>query len=434
MSTTIKIKDGDGNDKYYQVNGAGTLANPYRNVTEGIFFDSPNIDAFARLRISNPETIFDSKQLFNTENGEPFWDDAEVSGGSTTSTYTKDEASTVIQVAASTAGKRVRQTYMSFNYQPGKSQLIFMTGTLDKSGGGTGITRGFGQFNDDNGIFLNDNEGTYEFVIRSSYTGSAVDNNIAQASWNLDTMDGNGDSGVTLDFTKSQILVFDYEWLGVGRVRCGFVIGGAVIYAHEFNHSNINEGVYMSTPNLPLRYEIANDGTGVQSELEHICASVIAEGGSQDIGVLRYESNGSTNVDANVVGTIYALVGISLQTGATIGGVIKQLTASLIATTADDFEWQIILNPTVAGIFIYSAHPNSIAATAVASGSSNTVTGGIPITGGYGSQSAAMSTPLNVAEYVGEDLSGTPDRLVLCVRPLGANLDIYGSLTWRELS
>ena len=156
--------------------------------------DNPSGDAFGRLRVANPETLFDSKQIF--DNQPLFWDDDEVSGGSTTSTHSANTASTTLGVALNTAGNRVRQTYQSFNYQPGKSQLVLMTGVLDESGGGTGITRLMGYGNDNNGIFLVDKEGTINVRRRTYVTGSAVDNDAAQTSWNIDTMDGNGAFGI----------------------------------------------------------------------------------------------------------------------------------------------------------------------------------------------------------------------------------------------
>ena len=115
-----------------------------------------------------------------------------------------------------TAGKFTRQTFMRFNYQPGKSQLINMTFILDKSGGGTGVQRRVGIFDDDNGIFLEDDEGTIKAVIRSNATGTPVNTKVSQTSWNIDAMDGSGRSGITIDWTKSQILTIDYEWLEAG--------------------------------------------------------------------------------------------------------------------------------------------------------------------------------------------------------------------------
>ena len=93
------------------------------------FASGATTDAFGRLRISEPFTIFDSKQLHN--NQPLFWDDAETSGTGTSSAHSSARASTTISVSATTAGKRVRQSLQRFNYQPGKSQLVFQKSPRD---------------------------------------------------------------------------------------------------------------------------------------------------------------------------------------------------------------------------------------------------------------------------------------------------------------
>ena len=410
--------------------------------------DSPSIDAFARWRVSNPATLFDSKQIH--DNQPLFWDDSEVSGGSTTSSHSTATASTTIGVALNTAGKRVRQTFQRFNYQPGKSQLVLLTGTLG-TGGGTGITRAMGIFDDNDGIFMQDDEGTIKAVLRSSASGSPVDTKVAQSAWNLDKLDGTGASGVTLDSTKSQIVIIDYEWLGVGRVRIGFVVDGIPIYVHQFLNANNSAGVYMSTPNLPLRYEIENDGTGAASELEHICSSVMSEGGVQNNGYLRHHDSGtvsglsadgvyavmggrlkSTHVDANAADTVYAVIGLRLKT-THLDAVIREVSTTMISETNDDFEWSLYLNPTVAGTFTYSDETNSAVQTATGA-TANTVTGGTLVNAGFAKSSASISSILPNALHIGAAIDGTRDELVLCVRPLSANADIQASITWRELS
>lgn len=391
--------------------------------------DSPSIDAFARWRVSNPETIFDSKQLY--DNQPLFWDDQEVSGTGTSTLYTKAKASTVIAVSTNTAGKRVRQTFMRFNYQPGKSQLIFMTGTLSETGGGAGITRAMGAFDDDNGVFVKDDEGVLKFVIRSSTTGSPVDTEVAQADWNLDKLDGTGLSGKTLVSNKSQILIIDYEWLGVGRVRVGFVIDGLPIYCHEFLHANILQNVYMSTPNVPLRYEIENDGTGLASSLEHICTSVMSEGGLEANGILRHADTGS--VGALASGTTYALLGIRLKSTHLSATILLEALSLLITSGNDNAHWELILNPTVAGTFTYTDQVNSAVQIAVGS-PTNVVTGGIEIDGGYFSTNLPATETTPNALRLGSTISGTPDEIILAVRPVTNNITLQASQTWREVS
>lgn len=400
--------------------------------------DGANFDAFARFRVSEPETIFDSKQIHNS--AATFWDDDEVSGSGTGSTWTQNTASSVIDVSATTAGLRVRQTFRRFNYQPGKSQLIFTTGTLEESGGGAGITRGWGFGDENNGFFLYDNEGTVGLLKRTSITGSVVDTITAQSSWNVDKMDGTGVSGITLDFTKSQILVVDMEWLGVGRVRIGFVINGLPYYCHEYLHTNNQAGVYISTPNLPIRYWIENDGTGAASELEHICSTVISEGGANDIGFDRSNGTGISSINANTVGTTYALCGLRLKSG-NLDGVIRFIGVSIMVDTADDYYWQILFRPTVAGSPTWNDETNSVVQFAtgdlVANPSATTVTGGTFIYGGFvkGGQTVGdISSAINNASQLGSDRDGTSHEGWLCVTPMTANADIHGLITWREIS
>jgi hypothetical protein len=408
--------------------------------------DSASIDAFGRWRVSEPQTLFDSKNIFDdpdlaadVENQPLFYDNAETSGTGTSTTYAVNEASQSISVSLNTAGTRVRQTKMRFNYQPGKSQLILMT--FNFNGLKAVNIKREGIFDDNNGIFLQSVGTAVSLVIRTKASGSVVNNAVAQADWNIDKLDGLGTSGKTLDLTKVQILFIDYEWLGVGRVRAGFVIDGHIIYCHEFNHANILSVVYMATPNLPLRSEIVNPGTGAVDTLTQICSTVISEGGSQDLGIIRYASTAGTEVVAATENTIYAVLGMKLKTSH-IGASIKLLNAAVqIQTASAKLEWILLFNPTVAGTFTYAGRPNS--AVQIASGATaNTVTGGYQIGGGFAESGGVQvgaggsdSKAIDNAILLGSKIDGTLDSIVLCVRPIGgsSNVNVEGSLTWREI-
>jgi len=397
--------------------------------------DSYSIDAFGRWRVSEPFTLFDSKQL--TDSSALFWDDQETD--SSISEYVDNYAATKMKVADTTLGTRTRQTFMRFNYQPGKSQLILLTFSNIKSK--AGITKQVGYFDDKNGIFLESRNDSV-FVVRRTYvTGSAVDNEVYQTSWNLDTMKGTGVSGVTLDFTKTQIFLIDLEWLGVGRVRCGFVVDGLIYYVHEFNNANSLGTVYMSTPNLPLRYAISNDSTAMADSMYHICSSVMSEGGQQENGVLRYKSTAGTHLDANTENTVYALIGIKLKSDH-LDTVVKLVNVALqLQTASNRCEWAIYFNPTVAGTLTWNNETNSGVQTCLGA-TANTVTGGYAITGGYVESSGvatggAGSVAGNItnARYLGSTIAGVSDSIFVVVRPIGGstNVDVEGSLTWREL-
>lgn len=406
--------------------------------------DTPSVDAFSRLRVSNPYTIFDSKQLHGKQ--ALFWD--EVLGGSASSTHSAPDARTRLAVTASASDFAIRQTKMRFNYQPGKSFLVLFTFYSSPEAGVTkrmGLFDGTGANNmtPNNGIFLStDGDISWNIAKNGTTTETAL-----QAAWNVDTLDGSGDagnpSGLTLNLSAPQIGIIDFEWLGVGRVRVGFVINGLIVYTHYFRHSNdVNfSSVYMSTPNLPLRYDISTDGSGGGS-VDHICTSVMAEGGREDNGVIRYASTAGTHVDANVENTIYAIVGIRLQSTQTDVAVKLQNIAMQLQTASHKGEWILKFNPTVAGTFTYNAQTES--AVEIALGAlANTVTGGYDIAGGFiesggaplGSSGSA-ERGLENALLLGAKINGTVDTIVLCFRPIGGstNVDVEGSISWRELS
>jgi len=172
----------------------------------------------------------------------------------------------------------VRETTKAFSYQPGKSLLIMNTFVMQPAK--TGLRQRVGYYSASNGIYIELANSVLYIVKRSSVSGVLVDTRIAQSSWNNDTLDGTGPSGVTLDISKAQILYMDIEWLGVGCVRVGFVINGEFILCHVFYHANEITSTYITTASLPLRYEIKNTaGTSGNSILKQICSTVISEGG-----------------------------------------------------------------------------------------------------------------------------------------------------------
>lgn len=402
----------------------------------GVYPYGSAADAFGRLRISDPVTLFDSKQ---TNDNQPlYWDDSQVSGSGTSSTHSSAYARSRMSVSASTAGKRIRQTYERFNYQPGKSQLVYMTGVLGS--GGSGITTRMGIGDDDNGLFFECDDGVVYVNVRSSTSGSAVNTRVAQSAWNKDTLDGNGASAIEVDWDKALIFLIDYEWLGVGTVRFGIVVGAVVYYVHQVDNSNSLANVYMSTPNLPLRYEIENDGTGGAANLDHICSTVITEGGQLNRGMVRSASTAGAEVTCSTDNISYAILGIKLKSSYLDAAVrLKSLGVQIQSTTKMGM-WELRLNPTVGGTFTYSNQTNS--AVQIAKGASaNEVTGGTVLETGFafsssdGGGAGTSSQEIGNTRNLGASISGTADTLVLCFKPLnGSNaVKVEGFLNWREL-
>ena len=181
------------------------------------------LDAFGRLRVSQPTTLFDSQQRFGLDPA--FESNTSVSGGSISFIATQSSANlTVNNTNGAYAG---RESSYVFKYQPGKSLLSNMTFVMAPKSAGN-LRQHVGYFGQDNGFFLQLSDDLY-ICQRSSISGTITHSNVAQGSWNGDKLDGSGASGYSLDITKAQIFWVDIEWLGVGDVRCGFVLDGKTI-------------------------------------------------------------------------------------------------------------------------------------------------------------------------------------------------------------
>ena len=435
MADNIELNEGSGGDVLAAKDRGGVKHE--RVLIE--LDDSASIDAFARLRVSEPFTLFQSK-LVTADDQPLFWDERLESGaGIAASTPTAAKPFIDFASTLNIAGKFTRQTFRRFNYQPGKSQLITMTGVLDLSGGGAGVERRIGLFDDNNGLFFEHDDDTVGVTVRSNVTGTPVDTTITQANWNLDTLDGDDDSanpsGITGDFTKAQIFVIDYQWLSVGRVRFGLEIDGMIVYVHQTVSANVQAVPYMSTPNLPLRYQMITTGVSPVSTMRVICSAVVTEAGQDPEGATQSHAT-TRNINANTIDVVYAAVGIRLKSTA-LGCDITPIAISVLSETNDDFEWRLIFNPTVAGTFDYTDKTNSCVQTAtgsIANPSTNTVTGGTVIERGFGKSSDAVTiTGRRNSLKLGCKIDGTPDTMVLTIRPLGSNADFQGALVWQEI-
>jgi hypothetical protein len=391
-----------------------------------------NTDAFGRLRTSAPYTLFDSQNRYAIDNQ---FDTSTATGGSTT--YLPNEASVRMDVTTSSGSEVVRQSYRCMPYQPGKGLLVLETFVMNSPK--TGLRQRVGYFGTQNGVFIQQNDSTVSFVLRSYISGSVSDaRTVNQADWNGDKLNGTGDSGFTLDLTKAQILWMDFEWLGVGSVRCGFIIDGQYIVCHTFENANGITSVYMTTAILPIRYEITNTAaTASASSLKQICSSVVSEGGYEQTSIEHVARRTATLTG---IGTTFVpLVSIRLASTALNAVVLPAKFNVMPTSTGDDFE--VILAKNCTGLTSASwaavAGDENVemdtSATAMTLGtivdiqyvkSTNQSSGTINQPAGY-----------NWDLQLGSSLTGTSDIYTLGIRVLsGSSGAAIGSLTFYDLT
>ena len=394
-----------------------------------------NADAFGRTRVSNPLTLFDSSHRYRDNN---LWESLIVGTGSTVGFVT---AQGLINIGiGTTAGSSViRETTKVFSYQPGKSLLVLSTFVMNAPK--TNLRQRVGYYGADNGIYLELDGGTLYLVERSLSLGTET--RIPQSSWNGDKLDGTGPSGITLDISNSQILWMDFEWLGVGTVRTGFVIDGLFIISHSFHHANIIQSTYITTASLPLRYEIANTGiTTSSSTLKQVCSTVISEGGYELRGLQQAVNTPITApVDLpSPAGTYYPVISIRLKSSPDRLDAIVIMTAlSLMGTgNGPEYSWQIRASATTSGGTWTSAGVDSAIEYKIDGG---TVTGGRILASGFfnaSNQSTASVDILKEALFKFQlernGLTGTPYELSLVCATNSAGADVFASLDWEEVS
>ena len=84
---------------------------------------------------------------------------------------------------------------------------------------------------------------------------------IPQSQWNLDKVDGTGKSGYNVDITKMQMMGFQYSWYGAGFIDWMFRgPEGNFTFLHRLKNNNTNNEAFMRSGNLPVRYEVINEG------------------------------------------------------------------------------------------------------------------------------------------------------------------------------
>ncbi len=418
-----------------------------------VLADSVQLDSFGRLRVSEPTTIFDAQQEYGL-NTLQTWD-AAVYNGSATLSYPTAAISGSVSSGGNAVGPRnannrmtpvtvstqsgdyaILQSRQYTRYIPGKGHLVFITG-----------------------VFAPNSDYVAKITMRTKTSGGVVDTKVDQLSWNIDTFNGIGPSGITLDFTKTQILVIQAQWLGVGRVVVGFDVDGVIYPAHVFKHANRLSLPYTQSFNLPVRMEARNlsgstisrvgyfdseNGVYLETDSETsggtvylVCCSVQSEGGSVVKGFPFSASNGIT---AKSVTTRRPI--LSIRNAATLGSItnrshIELYEIALSASTNAAF-WEIVQGGNLTGASWAAVNANSSAERDIAA---SAISGGIVLASGFATAgtgvlrnlttfSPDIRNPLTISKIDALTETQVPISLV-CTSFTGTS-SVTGAMNWYE--
>lgn len=408
-----------------------------------------NSDAYDRLRVSEPNSLFQIHHVFGKE--ADFID--EITSGSGTSTY---NTNSYIQMALadSGTGKVIRQSFEYVPYQLGKSKIMFFTGVMETSGGVTNSVSRIGSFDSTtektdvsgtgNGHFF-ELDGTTMYVVERL---NDSDTRVAQSSWNVDILDGNGSSALTVsDWSKAHLFVIEIQWLGVGCVKMGLYINGIFREVHRFNHSGIgspsSSGIqtpYVKYAKLPIRYEISSS-SAVNSEMRMICSCVMTEGRFNPIGNLYSASNISA-IAISSSSTFAPIISIRLKETEPYNRmnlVAKSLNVINTSGGSGNFlHYRLFILPNsdaLTGASWTDEDSDNSSAEFDVSASAVDVSSSIHITSGYIEKGGHITFNFDITERPKIYSSITGKSKVLCLAgvKVSSNCSAYATIDWIEI-
>jgi hypothetical protein len=434
----VSLNDLNGNNVTVTAPTSSLNVNVTNTITSVTTPDPTQLDAFGRLRVSTPLTLFDSSHRYRDNN---LWSSLTAVGG--TYAFNQNQGLVDLTVNSLSGSSVIRETTKVFSYQPGKSLLILNTFVFAPST--TNLRQRTGYYGVDNGIYVQLDGDVVSFVERSLVNGSpSTESIIPISAWNVDKLDGTGPSGFTLDITRAQISWMDIEWLGVGTVRCGFVIDGKFVHCHSFHHANRIASTYITTASLPLRYEITNKAaTGVTRTMKQICSSVISEGGYELRGLQQAVGTAITAPKTlTTAGTYYPVVSLRLKASPNRLDAIVILTAlSMMPVSTGNFSWRVIANGTTGGGGAWQDAGVDSAVEYKLDGTS--ITGGRILAEGYLTANATYgnSSIINILKEAlfkfqleRNGLTNTPYEITLALTSSTGGETTHASVDWEEIS
>lgn len=397
------------------------------------FADSGAIDAFSRVRVSQTASLFDSQFTYNLSNltFEPI-----TNGSGATVTHDSTNRMALMTFSSTpTGGKAYMQSYEYIPYQPGRSQLVFITFNMGESV--SNVLKFAGLSDGTNGVEFQLNGTTKQFVIYSATSNGTQ--TVTQSNWNLDKLDGTGISEITLDTTKVQILIIDFQALYTGGVRVGFDINGVIYYVHEFLHVNSITSPYFQSANLPIRCGMTCTGT-VSATMNFICSSVASEGGETEVRGRTFTIEGTATAGSGTRTHI-----LSIRPKTTFNSITNRIkfeleSVDILITGANPILWEVCIGQAISGTTTYS----DVNATysAFEYNTAGTISGSPSLVLASGYVNAGASAKSTSPRFVNQKYPITLDQAG-AVRALGTlSLLVTGftgtsacrtSLNWREI-
>lgn len=397
-------------------------------------------DIFGNLPVADQFSIHDNSRVFQ-ESIDLFWSDLLIGAGAS-NVY--DKATSKSTLSVTTSGEiAATQLKHRHKYQPLKAHKSAVTGLFTQE---VGVEKYIGLFDLDSysdpiidGSIKNGTvtKITEDNIYLQTYNEGVLVNDIQQADWNIDRLDGAGNSGVTLDLSYAQIIACELEWLGVGSIRFIMNINGTNIPVHQVDNANFKvTDVWSRTANLPICYMIKS--VGGAGSMKVICNAIVSGGGHNPIGVPRKIEN-TTGVSI-AGGAHEAILFVRLKPDSYEGTVDIKGFRGLVETSGDSV-FRVLFNPTWGGSPItWVDKPNSHLQYAIAAGDNNILDEGVDLGIDYASSDsdasgAVLDSSLKLGKSIQANVNqeGRYDIICLSAESLGGTEVYYAALQYVDI-
>ena len=408
----------------------GTGALPDTLTPWQVTFPQYNMDAFGGTRVSPPYTLYDMSNKYGIDTRE-----LSVSGSSSGGVTSDPNNSAAILTVSGTSGSYARmRTNTWFRYQAGRGQRILQT-IVNADAGKVGQIRRWGYYDDGDGLFWQLSGTSFGFVRRTSTSGAPVETFISQSAFNIDKVDGTGQSGLNIDFTKGNIYEMQFQWLGVGNVE--LYVNGTP--CHIIRNPNQLANPYMKTAVLPLSWEVQNMVASTGSSMMAICANVTSEGGNKPPEV----SYGAYAITGTAIGNGAAAEApvLAIRLTSSFNGLDNRVVvlprAVHMSTTTRAAFFRIIMNPTT--LTGGTWQPADATSAVEFNSGSTSFTGGQHIARGYVLNPG--SADIDLTELFHEQsrklrrdaFTGVSDTFLIVAWGDGGTGVVLPSITWEEI-
>jgi len=407
------------------------------SVTSTTTFSSTMLDSLSRLKVSSqPDTVM---TINTTYNKNPSRID-EFTLSNAVSSHDGSKGVVNMNLVSTTGSRIIRQSKLYTPHVFGSTTTAIVNGVLTTNNTNSNVVSMIGVFDNSNdvigasaqstgnGVFFKyDNTSNLKLVHRTNITGTQVDTVVPQGNWNIDPLDGNGPSGLTLNVASPNSFVFEWNQANASAIAKAGVYANGVSFCHVF--SNV---AMFGNPALPVRWEIAHDsnlGTANSATMVQGPAVIYTDEPYTGPNKTFAYDIGSNFKLMNTTGTS-PLMSIRLANTFERAKIYPKDLEIINIAAGGVGKWQLTLNPT-----LIDASFSSVDASSFAEGDSNATdaVGGVSVASGYIYSAGVTKVPLNDKDIsLLCSIDGTQDVLTLQVTNINGTLNVSSSIEWVE--